>query len=204
MTASNAARGTYAKTAARRHEILEAAVAVFAARGYENGSLRDIADTVGISPAGVLFHFGSKIDLLAAVLDLRDARSRESFEERVAGQGPGLPHLRAFVELMRDNVNQPGMIQLYTVLAAEGTSIAHPAHAYFSRRYAWLVESSHLSLLALRDQGLLRPGIEPGHAARSLVALSDGLQLQWLYRPDQVDMVGDLRTSIQQLISAPL
>ncbi|MDN4474744.1 TetR/AcrR family transcriptional regulator [Demequina sp. SYSU T00192] len=204
MTGRTASRGSYAKTAARRQEILEAAFAVFAERGYENGSLRDIADKVGISQGGILFHFGSKIDLLEAVLDLRDARSRELFTTRIADQEPGLPHLRALVDLVRDNVNEPGMIQLYTLLAAEGTAADHPAHAYFSGRYAWLVEQSHLSLLALRDQGLLRAGVEPGHAARSLVALLDGLQLQWLYRPTEIDMVGDLRTSIQQLISVPL
>ncbi|WP_062315991.1 MULTISPECIES: TetR/AcrR family transcriptional regulator [Demequina] len=204
MTARSAARGSYAKTAARRQEILEAAFAVFAANGYENGSLRDIADKVGISQGGVLFHFGSKIDLLEAVLDLRDTRSRELFEARVGTLPAGLTHLRAFVDLVRDNVEEPGMIQLYTLLSAEGTDAGHPAHNYFSTRYSWLVEQAHASFLALRDEGLLRPGVEPGHAARSIVALVDGLQLQWLYRPQDVDLVGDLRAAIQQLISVPL
>lgn len=204
MTARTAARGTYAKTAVRRQEILEAAATVFGERGYENGSLRDIADKVGISQAGVLFHFGSKIDLLEAVLDLRDERSTALFKERVDGHEPGLAQLRAFVALMRDNQAQPGMIQLYTVLAAEGTSTGHPAHSYFSTRYSWLVEQAHLSLLALRDADQLRSGVEPAHAARALVALADGLQLQWLYHPDDVDLIADLRTSIQQLITVPL
>ncbi|MDN4482607.1 TetR/AcrR family transcriptional regulator [Demequina lignilytica] len=204
MTSGNAARGSYAKTAGRRSEILEAAAVVFAEHGYENGSLRAIAAKVGISQAGVLFHFGSKIDLLEAVLDLRDQRSRERFTRRTEGQPAGIAHLRAFVDLVRDNVEEPGMIQLYSVLAAEATAAGHPAHAYFAGRYDWLIEQAHVSLLALRDQDLLRPGVEPGHAARTLVAVLDGLQLQWLYHPDRVDTVGDLRTSIQQLVSVPL
>ncbi len=204
MTTRSAARGSYAKTAARRSEILESAFEVFATSGYEGGSLRDIADRCGISQAGVLFHFGSKVGLLEALLDLRDERSNAAFAARVGDAEPGVTHLRAFVELVRDNVNEPGMIQLFATLAAEATTNDHPAHRYFEERYEWLVAQAHSSLLALRDRDQLRAGVEPGHAARTLVAAVDGLQLQWLYRPGSVDMVSDLKTSIQQLITVPL
>src|SRR5919107_1273183 len=56
----------------RRAEILEAAMSVFGERGYANGSLQDIADRVGMTHAGVLHHFGSKEQLLIALLEYRD------------------------------------------------------------------------------------------------------------------------------------
>jgi AcrR family transcriptional regulator len=64
-------RGAYAKSERTRAAILEAALAVFAKGGYRKGSLREIADSVGISEAGLLHHFKSKSVLLAEVLDLR-------------------------------------------------------------------------------------------------------------------------------------
>jgi AcrR family transcriptional regulator len=49
--------------------ILDAAEALFAERGYEAGSLREIARRAGIQQPGLYNHFASKQQLYAAVLD---------------------------------------------------------------------------------------------------------------------------------------
>jgi AcrR family transcriptional regulator len=53
-------------TAAR---IRAEAVALFTTQGYASGSLREIADRVGITKASLYYHYASKQDLLLAVLD---------------------------------------------------------------------------------------------------------------------------------------
>ncbi len=78
------------RTAAR---ILDAAEAVFAERGFEAASLREIARRAGLQQPGLYNHFASKRDLYAAVLDralqpmadamrehARSARSRADVE----------------------------------------------------------------------------------------------------------------------------
>lgn len=55
-----------ARTAAR---ILDAAETVFAERGFESASLREIARRAKIQQPGLYNHFASKRDLYAAVLD---------------------------------------------------------------------------------------------------------------------------------------
>jgi hypothetical protein len=40
--------------------------------------------------------------------------------------------------------------------------------------------------------------------AIELTSLIDGLQIQWLLAPDEVDMAGQLRKRIQQLVTVPL
>ena len=52
-------RGEYAKSAQRRQQIVDAAVEVFSLAGYRKGSLRDVADKVGLCQAGLLHHFPS-------------------------------------------------------------------------------------------------------------------------------------------------
>lgn len=76
--------------AATRAAILAAARARFAQEGYDIASIRGIASEAGIDPALVLRYFGSKDELLAAVLDeggsvadLLDG-PREAFGARVA------------------------------------------------------------------------------------------------------------------------
>ena len=80
-------RGEYAKTAERRQQIVSAAVEVFSAAGYRKGSLRDVADKVGLSQAGLLHHYPSKEHLLEAVLTWRDEVSRP-VDGRAAAGGP--------------------------------------------------------------------------------------------------------------------
>ncbi|HET7802283.1 MAG TPA: helix-turn-helix domain-containing protein, partial [Humibacillus xanthopallidus] len=65
-------RGAYAKGVAKREEILDAALAVIARNGYQRTSVRDIAEAVGLSQAGLLHYFSSKEALFAEVLRRRD------------------------------------------------------------------------------------------------------------------------------------
>ena len=52
MKAHGKPRGSYSKGRAKRAEILSEAVRVFAESGYRGGSLKEIADRVGLSQAG--------------------------------------------------------------------------------------------------------------------------------------------------------
>jgi AcrR family transcriptional regulator len=52
-----------------RDRILETAEVLFATKGYEGTSLRDITDRAGVNVAAVNYHFGSKEGLLREVLD---------------------------------------------------------------------------------------------------------------------------------------
>lgn len=54
-----ARRGSYAKGVARREEILESALDVIGRKGYQNASLKEIAEVVGVTPAALLHYFGS-------------------------------------------------------------------------------------------------------------------------------------------------
>ena len=61
------ARGSYAKGIARRQEILDRAIEVFARRGSGKTSLRAIAEEVGVTHAALTHYFGSLEELLVEV-----------------------------------------------------------------------------------------------------------------------------------------
>lgn len=52
-----------------RIEIMNAATRMFARRGFNGTSLKDISDEVGIRKPSLLYHYGSKEDLRLAVLE---------------------------------------------------------------------------------------------------------------------------------------
>lgn len=194
-------RGEYAKTAARRQDILAAAAAVFSQSGFHKGSIRDVAERVGLSQAGLLHHFPTKNELLEAVLAWRDDDARE----RMGGENTtGIDVIRGLVDLAEYNQSTPGLVQLHVILSAEGTSPEHPVHDYFLHRYQRVIESVHRAFQEAAELGQLQPDVDCLGAARSLVALMDGLQIQWLLDPGGVDMAAELRRHLQPLLTVKL
>lgn len=185
-------RGPYAKTRRRREEILDAALDVFAAGGYRGSSLRDVAERVGISHAGLLHHFSSKAELLSEVLTRRDNSASEEIG-LVPGNVNGEQFLRNYAALIERNESTRGLAELYCLLSAEATTVDHPAHDYFVGRYEYVVGLLRDAFSDLAAQGQLRPGIEPDTAAVDLVAITDGIQLQWLLRPNATPMGATIR-----------
>jgi AcrR family transcriptional regulator len=194
-------RGPYAKSEKTRRIILDAALEVFAESGYRSGSLRNVADRVGMSEAGLLHHFPSKSALLAAVLERRDEQTQQQFD---LDPDHGIEVLRSLVKLAAYNASTPGVVELFCTLSAEATSPEHPAHAYFLERYDFARRMTLTAFRELAENGDLRPGIPPEEASRGAIALMDGLQIQWLLDRDSVDMAADLRSYLNALLTRPL
>ncbi|MDR1393764.1 MAG: TetR/AcrR family transcriptional regulator [Bifidobacteriaceae bacterium] len=199
LTQGRPPRG-YAKGRAKRQQIVEVAMEVFGESGYDASSMMEIAERCGLSRAGLWHHFPSKESILEAVLAWRDQVDHESFRARGSSQG-GLAVLRGMVELARDNAKVPRLIGLYAILSAEAASPGHPAHTYFQARYQRIVEGTEKALAQIGASGGLAPGVDPHEAAVNLVALTDGLQVQWLLSGGVLDMAGHLRSAAQAILT---
>ncbi|MCP2031167.1 AcrR family transcriptional regulator [Okibacterium sp. HSC-33S16] len=201
MTITGKPRGNYAKTAGRRREILEAGIEVFSAGGFRSGSIREIAERVGMSQAGLLHHFANKNELLAAVLELRDDLSREY---TTGEEEDGLETIRGLIKLVEYNSSVPGLVELHTTLSAEATAPDHPAHEYFVRRYVWVSSFITAAFERMKAKGQLVPGVDPEAAARGMIAIMDGAQVQWLLDKESLDMAEETRMFVRLLITVDL
>ena len=186
----------YAKGAAKRREILDAALAVVAEHGYRNSSLQEIADAVHLTKAGVLHYFDSREELMAEVISERDAQDQAAF----AGLGPDL--LGTLSRTIEHNGTVPGLVQLYSRLVTEAEAPEHPAHDYVRERYDSIVMALAESVRQRQREGSVRADIDPMVLARAATALSDGLQLQWLH-DNSVDMSGVFDSALQLMLGAP-
>ncbi|WST32604.1 TetR family transcriptional regulator [Streptomyces sp. NBC_01166] len=197
---AEAPRG-YAKGRAKRREILDQAMSLFGEAGYRGASLRVIATRCGISHTGLLHHFPTKEALLLAVLEHRDDVDDEWLS---LGGTTGVERLRRFAELAALNSERRGIVELFSVVSAEATAADHPAHRYFVRRYENSVAGAQLTYEQVRQEGALRAGIAPDAAGRQLIALMDGLQVQWLLGDCTTDMEGVLRAHIEAQLTVAL
>ena len=185
MSTTGRERGGYAKGRERRDAILVAANEVFATRGFRGASLATIAKRVGMSEPGLLHHFASKEELLLELLKLRDQHD----DERIAEARAAHAHvLDVVLELCRQNEERPGIVRLFTILAAESVDDDHPAHDWFLARYGDRRRPLADALANAQRDGTVDAGLDPQAVASQILAMFDGLQLQWLLDPAAVDM----------------
>nr|WP_242436625.1 TetR/AcrR family transcriptional regulator [Streptomyces sp. CB02488] len=178
--------------------MLHIATDAFAARGYNNASLAEIADRAGLTQAGVLHYFRSKALLLTSVLELRDQTDIEQL-------GPDRPHglefLRHLVDTALRNAEREGIVRLYAVLSAESVTDDHPAQDYFRDRYEGLrgfVADALREACDVADEDAKRAD----DAANAVIAVMDGLQVQWLLAPDTVNMAASTDLVVTALLAS--
>ncbi|GCE00214.1 TetR/AcrR family transcriptional regulator [Embleya hyalina] len=186
-------RGPYGKGEAKRREILRVALEVFAEEGYRGTSLRKVAARCDLSLPGLMHYFASKEDLLTQVLRARDEENGRLWNEY---EGPD-PHL----EMVRAGARAAGLIELFVSMAAAGSDPEHPAHAFFAERYP-RVRGQIRELLARQARnGVIESTIPPERLAALVLAVADGIQLQWL-NDRSVDMEQALE-DLLELIAPP-
>lgn len=192
-------RGPYTSGIARREEIVDAALEIFAARSYDAVSLREIAAKVGISHTGLRHHFESKEHLLTAVLRHKDEATLAPDPDHAVS---GLAWLHDTVEVVRRNAGQPLVIRLFATLSTQATDPGHPAHVYFVNRYRVARELFARHLEVAREAGDLRSDIDVDRVAQTILATMDGLQVQWLLNPEAIDMVEAYREFLDDFLGA--
>jgi len=96
----------------------------------------------------------------------------------------------------------PGIVQTYAVLSAESVTDAHPGQAWFQARFQGLRALLVESLKQVCGPENLRPEAEIESAAEAIVAVMDGLQIQWLLDPEAVDLAGSTAFTIEAILAA--
>lgn len=172
--------------AERRDELLELLVAECAAGGVGGRSLRELAQAVGTSHRMLIHHFGSREQLLLAVV--------QEVERRQIERLPGLPkNISAGFAAMWDELHRPelrGLERLFFECYARGAQGEQPfTHMVPSAVDEWLsaVESSRTS----SDPALARLGL----------AVARGLLLDLVATDDDAGVDAAARCFVRMLQS---
>lgn len=188
---------TRANGRASRKAILEAALDVFAERGYRGTSLTEIATRVGMTQPGLLHHFGTKEDLLLEVVRVHEERTGPDVQSHM---DPSALHLQQAIETLA-TVNAPEPVEqlLLTTLSAEAVPDDHPLHEHFVQRYRDSRRKLASTLRRAQAAGSVRADIDPTTTATEIIATLDGLRLQWLLDPKKVDLQQSLSAYAERI-----
>jgi len=155
---------------------------MLARNGARGTTLADIAAEAGVSQAGVVYHFGTKDELLHAVLDNRDRFEDDQLWK--AGPDPGLELFTIIADIVRSWNAQPEIVGLLAVLLAENVGDGGPLRPRLRRNYQATVERITATLQAAQRRQEMRADIDPRLKAIEILAFVSGLELAWLITPD--------------------
>jgi AcrR family transcriptional regulator len=195
---TTAARGPYRTGIKRRRDILAAAAEVFGQYGYAGGSLRQIADQVGVTSAALIRHFGSKEALLIALLEYWNEETRHV----TAGlDRTGLDFFDALEEVMEYHTTHRGLLELFLTVTVEASNPDHPARDFITDRYKTLVSQGTAALGEAVRVGDVRPLTpqEQEWEVRGLFAAMDGIEMQWMLDPE-LDLVAAFRYTYARIL----
>lgn len=162
--------------AARQEEILLAAAAVFARKGFSAARIEDVAAEAGIAKGSVYLYFPSRDSLLAGVFESYARRSAMVLEEM--GDGPALERLerliRGAVAMLAEHPDHARV--LLDVWAAKPPIDMVAVYREYRAAVTALLREADA-------EGALRDGIDERHAAVIIGAI-EGCLIQTLVDPE--------------------
>jgi AcrR family transcriptional regulator len=163
--------------------VLDAAREVFLARGYHGATVEEIADEAGFSRGVVYSQFGTKADLLMALLD----RRIDELTEQSAAPARGLSGVEGAVALVEQAAGRerddPGWALLlieFRVHAARDPEL-NKRYAAAHRR---TIERLAAVLAAMYERAGQDPPFPPDQLAELVFALASGAQLEHAANPE--------------------
>ena len=137
----------------RRALILNAAIEVFAKKGFHHARVSDVARCAEVADGTIYLYFKNKDDLLISLFEERMEGIVETFKDAVRGLESPQARLRRFIELHLEMVaDQPALAEVLTVELRQS--------AKFMREYKAPKFSEYLEIL----REIIRAGQERGGA----------------------------------------
>jgi AcrR family transcriptional regulator len=184
----------------RRGQILDAAIKVFAEKGFSEATVDDIVAQAGLSKGALYWYFHSKDELIASILDFIFERELAHAQEIVRGKESARDQLLVTLEIVMGSFEQmkpltPILMEYWGMMMRDEV-IRDAIAGYYREFYEFL-------------RPILRLGVERGEfrahdvdgAAYALVAVIEGMAVLWAADPTAIDLQENIGKGVHLLIA---
>ncbi|MGD9221434.1 MAG: TetR/AcrR family transcriptional regulator [Desulfobacterales bacterium] len=169
------------------HQILEAAVKVFARQGFHQSTVAQIAKEAGVADGTIYLYFKNKDDILVQFFSVRAKQVFESFREAVDAAENSTDKLRNLVrchlaEFQRD---KDGAV-VYQVETHQNSRLAEAQIREMSKMYRDLISEI---IEQGQQEGAIRKDLYVGLVKRFIIGAVDEVINTWLHTEEDYDLV---------------
>ena len=189
-----------------REQLLEGAIECLRTKGYARTTTRDIAAAANANLASIGYHFGSKEALLnQAILRACEQWTNRLGEAAFAGQDASpLGQMAASWVAMLNSFEELRPILVGLIDAAAQSAWSDDLRQELAAHYRVSREQVALMVRQSLGEGVEQAGVDPKVVGSFLIAVCDGLVLQWLIDPDETPRGEELISSLGAALAQAL
>jgi TetR/AcrR family fatty acid metabolism transcriptional regulator len=165
----------------KRARILDAAVKVFAERGFFSSTVAEIARAAGVADGTIYLYFKSKDDLLLRLFEEKVTDLLDEAKVALAQEPDAPSRLRRFIQLHFALVEKnPELASVLVVELRNRAQFMALTRASDRQKLAGYLDLIAQVVKDGQERGELDPSVSPGTAKRAIFGALDELTLGWL------------------------
>jgi TetR/AcrR family fatty acid metabolism transcriptional regulator len=202
MTATAARRAPAlaerADKADKRDAILRAAIETFAARGFFNAQVADVARGAGVAAGTVYLYFRGKDDLLISIFERTMKEAIAAGRESVAARTSPLEQLRAIASLHLERLGRDrDLAVVFQVELRQSTKFMERFSATYLREYLGIIRDV---IAEGQATGVFRRQINPTLAAKMLFGALDEMATNWILSHRRYSLAAEADAVVDLLV----
>jgi TetR/AcrR family fatty acid metabolism transcriptional regulator len=173
----------------RRDAILRAAIETFAARGFFNAQVADVARTAGVAAGTVYLYFRGKDDLLISIFERTMREAIEAGRHSLEGHTHPLDRLREIARLHLERLGRDrDLAVVFQVELRQSTKFMERFSATYLREYLGILRDV---IAEGQARGVFRKHINPTLAAKMLFGALDEMATNWILSRRKYSLVAE-------------
>jgi TetR/AcrR family transcriptional regulator, fatty acid metabolism regulator protein len=173
----------------KREALLRAAIETFAARGFFNAQVADVARTAGVAAGTVYLYFRGKDDLLISVFEMTMKEAIAEGKALIARTADPMAQLRAIARLHLDRMSRDrALAVVFQVELRQSTKFMERFSATFLREYLGIIRD-----VIVRGQSaqVFRRDVNATFAAKLLFGMLDEMATNWILSKRKYSLAGE-------------
>jgi TetR/AcrR family fatty acid metabolism transcriptional regulator len=173
----------------KRDALLRAAIETFAARGFFNAQVADVARTAGVAAGTVYLYFRGKDDLLISIFEKTMKEAIAAGRESIARHTDPLAQLRTIARLHLDRMSRDrDLAVVFQVELRQSTKFMERFSATHLREYLGIIRDV---IARGQSMGIFRKTLNPTLAAKLLFGMLDEMATNWILSRRKYSLAAD-------------
>ncbi|MGH9371811.1 MAG: TetR/AcrR family transcriptional regulator [Vicinamibacterales bacterium] len=162
----------------KREALLRAAIETFAARGFFNAQVADVARTANVAAGTIYLYFRGKDDLLISIFEMTMKDAIAAGRQSIARLTDPLAQLRAIARLHLDRMSRDrALAVVFQVELRQSTKFMERFSATHLREYLGIIRGV---IVQGQASGVFRRELNPTLAAKLLFGMLDEMATNWI------------------------
>ena len=183
----------------KRDALLRAAIETFAARGFFNAQVADVARTAGVAAGTVYLYFRGKDDLLISIFEKTMKEAIAAGRESIARHTDPLAQLRTIARLHLDRMSRDrDLAVVFQVELRQSTKFMERFSATHLRDYLGIIRDV---IARGQSMGIFRKNLNPTLAAKLLFGMLDEMATNWILSRRRYSLAAQAGTIVDLFVN---